>query len=138
MASELVPPRDQATEAPCAATEGDEWRHENPTALLQQLGDEYTRAAFEAVLDRPRSGRAVAAATDMSRPTAFRRLNALVELGLLETDRRIDGEDGHHHKRYRAVIDGFSVRIEDGDIDIVIESDTSAEPARIERRPECD
>ena len=94
--------------------------------LLDVLGDEYTRAALEAVLDRPRSGREVAAATDMSRPTAFRRLNTLVDLGLLETDQRIDPEAGHHHKEYRPVIDSFAVTIIDGEIGVVIEADHPA------------
>lgn len=104
----------------------DEWHHDDPQTLLDALGDEYTRAALEAVLDRPRSGGEVAAATDMSRPTAFRRLNTLVDLGLLETDQRIDVEEGHHHKVYRPVIDSFAVRIDDGEIGVVIESDHPA------------
>lgn len=137
MSSELVRPRvhrGPAEGTPNAANPGGEWRHENPVALLQQLGDEYTRAAFEAVLDRPRSGRAVAAVTKMSRPTAFRRLNALEELGVLVTEQRIDADDGHHHKQYRAVVDGFTVTIDDGDIEVVLESDPSAGPTPIRRR----
>lgn len=97
-------------------------------ALLEALGDEYTRAALEAVLERPRSGREVAAATDMSRPTAFRRLNVLVDLGLLGTVHRIDADDGHHHKAYRAVVDSVSVTIDDGGIEAVVESDRPVEP----------
>lgn len=59
----------------------------------------------------------------MSRPTAFRRLNTLVDLGLLETDQRIDAEEGHHYKEYRPVSDSFVVTIDDGGIEVVIESD---------------
>ena len=126
MSSEPVRPRvgpHSPAGTPTVPNRDDEWQHDDPTTLLDALGDEYTRAAFEAVLDRPRSGRDVAAATDMSRPTAFRRLNTLVELGLLETDQRIDAEEGHHHKEYRPVIDSFVVTIDDGGIDAVIESD---------------
>jgi len=103
-----------------------EWRHTDPTTLLDTLGDEYARAALEAVLDRPRSGREVAAATDMSRSTAFRRLNTLVELGLLETDQRIDVDEGHHHKEYRPVLDSFAVTIDDGKIEVILETDHPA------------
>lgn len=113
---------------PTVANSDDKWHHEDPTTLLEALGDEYTKAAFEAVLDRARSGREVAAATDMSPPTAFRRLNVLVDLGLLETELRIDADGGHHHKVYYAVVNSFSVTIEEGEIDVVVESDPPVGP----------
>jgi hypothetical protein len=117
---------------PTVANRDDEWRHDDPTTLLEQLGDEYTRAAFESVLERPRSGREVAAATAMSKPTAFRRLNNLVELGLLETEHRIDADAGHHHKVYRPVVSSFSVTIDDGKVAVVLESNRPSGP-RIEQ-----
>ena len=109
--------------SPAASNRNDTWNHGDPTSLLDTLGDEYARAAFEAVLDHPKSGREVAAATDMSRPTAFRRLNALVDLGLLETEQRIEADNGHHHKVYRPVVNSFAVTIDDGGIEIEVESD---------------
>lgn len=135
MSSEPVRPRvgpNSPAGTPPVANRDDEWQHDDPTTLLDALGDEYTQAALEAVLDRPRSGRDVAAATDMSRPTAFRRLNTLVDLGLVETDQRIDAEAGHHHKEYRPVIDSFVVTIDDSGIDVVIETDHPA-GSRLER-----
>ncbi len=116
---------DTQTDTPAGRARDGNWRHENPTAVLEQLGDKYTRAAFEAVVDRPRSGDEVAAVTDMSRPTAFRRLNELAELDLLEIEQCIDTDGGHHHKQYRAVVDSFTVTIDDGDIELVVESDRS-------------
>ena len=108
--------------SPKARDRDDELNHDDPTSLLDALGDEYTRAALEAILDQPKSGRKVAAATDMSRPTAFRRLNALVDLGLLETEYRIEPDDGHHHKVYRCVVDSFSVTIDDGEVRVAVVS----------------
>jgi hypothetical protein len=70
--------------ATATTTPDGEWTHDEPISLLDALGDRYTRAAFETVLDGPKSGRAVAVATGMSRATAFRRLNALADLGLLD------------------------------------------------------
>ncbi|QGN07778.1 ArsR family transcriptional regulator [Halorhabdus sp. CBA1104] len=131
MSSEPVRPRvgpDAPKAAPHAKNRDDEWHHDDPTALLDALGDEYTRAAFQAVLDRPRSGREVAAATAMSRPTAFRRLNTLLEVGLLETERRIDAADGHHHKVYRPVVESISVTIDDEAVAVVLESALPASP----------
>ncbi|WP_135661870.1 winged helix-turn-helix domain-containing protein [Halorhabdus rudnickae] len=131
MSSEPVRPRvgpDPPAATPTVAHGDDKWHHEDPTTLLEALGDEYTRAAFKAVLDRARSGREVAAVTDMSPPTAFRRLNVLVDLGLLETELRIDADGGHHHKVYRAVVGSFSVSIEEGEVDVVIEPDLPVGP----------
>lgn len=107
-----------------------EWSHDDPTELLEHLGDEYTQAAFEAVLERPRSGREVANETEMSRSTAFRRLNTLVELDLVETERRVDTSDGHHHKQYRAVVESFSVTFGEHGFDVVLESDGTVESRR--------
>jgi len=78
--------------------------------LLELLGDEYTRAALEAVAQTPRSGREVSACTSMSRPTAFRRLNELETAGLVTTEQHID-ESGHHHKRYRSVLEEISFEL---------------------------
>ncbi len=115
-----------------ASGQSSEWSHDDPACLLDSLGDEYTQAAFEAVLERPRSGREVATATGMSRSTAFRRLNTLVELDLVETERRVDASGGHHHKRYRAVVESFSVTVSEHGFDVVVES---AEPAKSRRSP---
>lgn len=72
--------------------------------LLELVGDEYTRRVLEAVAEQPRSGREVMEAADVSKATAYRRLNDLKDAGVLETEMVID-PDGHHHERYHAVID---------------------------------
>jgi len=46
----------------------------------------------------------------MSRPTAFRRLNELERAGLVTTEQHIDNS-GHHHKRYRAVVEEVSFEL---------------------------
>lgn len=104
--------------------------HDDPAELLEHLGDEYTQAAFEAILEHPRSGREVANETGMSQSTAFRRLNTLVELHLVETERRVDASDGHHHKRYRAVVESFSVTFGEHGFDVVVEYAGEAESRR--------
>ena len=113
------------TETDAANVEGGEGATDASEALLDLLGDEYTRAVLEAVRERPRSGAAVAEATDVSKATAFRRLNDLVEFGIVETQQCLDTDDGHHHKQYRAVIDTFSVTFEKNGIEITIETDRS-------------
>jgi DNA-binding transcriptional ArsR family regulator len=88
---------------------------DDPTTdeLLDLFGDEYTRQVFEAVAERPRSGRAVAEAANVSRPTAYRRLNELREAGLVRAEMTIS-EDGHHRERFEAVAESLSVSL-DGD-----------------------
>ena len=80
--------------------------------LLELLGDEYTRSVLRVVADQPRSGTEVADRTSMSKPTAFRRLNRLSEVGLVTVQRRIDTEQGHHHKVYEANHEHLDVELD--------------------------
>ena len=87
--------------------------------LLDLFGDEYTRRVYEVVAEQPRSGRDVAEAADVSRPTAYRRLNDLREAGLIHTEMTIC-EDGHHRERFEAVSTSLSVSLDDGGIDAMV------------------
>lgn len=78
--------------------------------LLDLLGDEYTRAVLEAVAETGRSGREVAEVTDVSRPTAFRRLNRLEAAGLVRTEMVVE-TDGHHYKEYQSVLERASFEL---------------------------
>ncbi|GAB3687264.1 hypothetical protein GCM10028857_20170 [Salinarchaeum chitinilyticum] len=91
-----------------------------PDDLLDVLGDEYTRLALSAIRDGPMSGAEVAEATSMSKPTAFRRLNELVEIGFASTRHRIDPDAGHHHKEYCLVVDSISVSFGEEDLDVTV------------------
>jgi len=101
---------------PTPQTDDDE-----PTAaeLLELLGDEYTRSVFEAVAEKPRSGRAVAEAADVSRPTAYRRLNELRKAGLVRTEMVIS-ETGHHREQFEAIAESLSVSFDDGCLDAMV------------------
>jgi DNA-binding transcriptional ArsR family regulator len=98
--------------------------------LLELLGDEYTQEVLDAVIDQPRSGRAVAEATTVSKPTAFRRLNRLEEAGLVRSKLCIDG-DGHHHDEYRAVVTDVSVELcsEGLSVEVSVEQPATDVPA---------
>lgn len=84
--------------------------------LLDLFGDEYTRRVFEVVSERPRCGRAVAEAADVSRATAYRRLNELREAGLVTSEHLI-ATDGHHREQFSATARHLSVSLDDGDIE---------------------
>lgn len=98
--------------------------------LLDLLGDEYTRRVLEVVAEQPRCGRAVAEAADVSRPTAYRRLNDLEAAGLVRTE-LVVSESGHHRQRYEAVAESVAVSLEPERIEATV---TVAEPSRRDHR----
>ena len=83
------------------------------TELFDLFGDEYTRRVYQAVTAEPRGGRAVAEAADVSRATAYRRLNELRDAGLVRTEMMIC-DDGHHKERFEAVNTSLSISLADG------------------------
>jgi len=83
------------------------------TELFELFGDEYTRRVYETITEQPRSGRAVAEAADVSRATAYRRLNDLRDAGLVRTEMMICDE-GHHKERFKSVATSISVSLDDG------------------------
>jgi DNA-binding transcriptional ArsR family regulator len=87
--------------------------------LLDLLGDEYTRRVYEAVAEQPRSGRSVAEAADVSRPTAYRRLNELRDAGLVRAEMAIS-EDGHHREQFEAAAESLSVSLTAGGIEAAV------------------
>ncbi|WP_136688551.1 ArsR/SmtB family transcription factor [Halorhabdus amylolytica] len=78
--------------------------------LLALLGDEYARKLLTLLVERPRTGRELAAATEMSRPTIYRRLERLDENGLIRTEMQFD-PDGHHRKRFHTIVSGFDFEV---------------------------
>jgi response regulator of citrate/malate metabolism len=81
--------------------------------LFELFGDEYTRRVYETITEQPRSGRAVAEAADVSRATAYRRLNDLRDAGLVRTEMMIC-DDGHHKERFEPVPTSISISLDDG------------------------
>jgi len=81
--------------------------------LFELFGDEYTRRVYETITERPRSGRAVAEAADVSRATAYRRLNDLRDAGFVRTEKMIC-DDGHHKERFEPVQTSISISLDDG------------------------
>jgi predicted transcriptional regulator len=55
----------------------------------------------------------VAQAADVSRATAYRRLNDLRDAGLVRTEMMIC-DDGHHKERFEPVPTSISVSLDDG------------------------
>ena len=83
---------------------------QTPTAddLLDLLGDEHTRRTLNAISSEPKDAQTVAETINVSRATAYRRLNDLLNAGLVTTDIAVC-EDGNHYKQYQSVVDELSV-----------------------------
>jgi predicted transcriptional regulator len=90
--------------------------------LFDLFGDEYTRRIYEVVAEQPRGGREVAEVADVSRPTAYRRLNDLRDAGFVRTDMTIC-EDGHHRERFEAIATSLSISLDEDSMDDVIQID---------------
>ncbi len=103
-----------------SASEQSHQRTVEADELLELLGDEYTYCVFEAIVEKPRTGRELVEATDASKPTVYRRLQDLEEAGLVDSTMNI-ASDGNHCKQFHAVVsslevgfdaDGFTARLE--------------------------
>lgn len=91
--------------------------------VLDALGDEEARRLLASVSERPRSAKDLAAEHDLSLPTVYRRLDLLMDNGLVSSQMFVT-EDGAHYKVYeasfrRAVVDladgEYGVRLGGGD-----------------------
>jgi DNA-binding transcriptional ArsR family regulator len=89
------------------------------------LGDEYTQRVLTALGDQVRTCQEIISATDVSKPTVYRRLGRLEEAGLVETTQRVD-PDGHHCKQYHAVVEEIDVEFGRDGLRIAIETDPAA------------
>lgn len=102
-------------------------------SLLELLGDEYTQRVLAAVTEQPRSGSGVVEATDVSKATAYRRLDDLEAAGLVDSEMVFD-PDGYHHEQYYSVVDTIDVSFGDDGVDVAIETSTSDSVEVLERR----
>ena len=103
--------------------------------LLDVLGNEHARAVLVAAADRPCSVDELTELTDASRPTVYRQVEALQELGLL-CERR-SYADGTHYRTYEAELatvaveltpDGFDAVEDDSDEGVDHDSPTTRSP----------
>lgn len=91
--------------------------------VLELLGDEYTRKVLQAVTERPRTGREIIDAANVSKATAYRRLDKLQEMGLVESETKID-PDGHHRKQFRAVIERLNLDFQETEFTATMQTDS--------------
>lgn len=120
-------------ESPVAVAADPSEESQEPTAspdeLLALLGDEYTYRVFGAVVERARTGREIIETADVSKATVYRRLDRLEEAGLVETSMHVD-TDGHHCKRFHAVVESIRIGFTDDGFTASIETDRPARSTR--------
>lgn len=92
--------------------------------LLELLGDEYTHRVLEAVVEKPRTGREIIDAADVSKATVYRRLEKLEEANLVDSRMNLD-EDGHHCKQFQATVESIRVGFDDDGFTVNIEPDVT-------------
>lgn len=98
-----------------------EWE---PESVLDVFGSEYARQILALASVEPMSAEELAEHCDVSLPTIYRRVNALLEYDLLQEETEIDA-DGAHYKVFETNLKRICFEVEDGGfaIDIELEQD---------------
>lgn len=90
--------------------------------VVSLLDDECTRCILTATSTEPMSATELADRCDVSLPTVTRRVDRLLEAGLVEEATRLR-PDGHHDDVYTATLDRAEVRLADGAFEFTLERD---------------
>ncbi len=84
--------------------------------LLGLLSDEYACRILCALDDEPQSADDLVAQCEMSRPTAYRRLEQLTDAGIVDAQPASSAE-GRHKREFRRTLAGLSIRIREDGVD---------------------
>jgi predicted ArsR family transcriptional regulator len=85
--------------------------------ILASLGDEYSIEILRAT-HTPRSARELSELLDVPIATCYRRIEALVEAGLLAEEGRELSDRGRRSSVYRRTVDGIALTFEEGSVDL--------------------
>lgn len=91
-----------------------EWVAEN---IFELFGDRLARDILLHLYRQPMSADELAHRFDVSKPTIYRRLNALTEYGLVAEQQEID-DSGHHYKVFETVLKNLSVELSEENYEI--------------------
>lgn len=92
----------------------------DPEEVFTLLGDDYAQTILKAASVEPMSARELSEVCDSARSTVYRRVDDLVEAGMLVEHTRIQ-PDGSHHHVYETRLDELTLRIADGEFEIELE-----------------
>jgi predicted transcriptional regulator len=88
-------------------------------SLLDALNDSDARTILEATVERPQSARKISETCDLSLSTAYRKVDALTEAGLLEEHTEVK-TTGNNVSRYSLRLDSVRISIRDGTFDLQV------------------
>lgn len=91
-----------------------EW---DPSGIFDVFGDTLARRILVFASDRPVSADDLATELDVSRPTVYRRVNALIAYDLLRERQEID-VNGNHFQSYETTLQRVTFEIENGGYNI--------------------
>ncbi|MFC7157897.1 ArsR/SmtB family transcription factor [Halomarina halobia] len=94
--------------------------------LLDHLGDDVSRAVLAACANDTRSVGELAELCDVSEATIYRRLNHLIDSGLLEERPRIGGNAVSGGKEYRTAIQHVEIVLDEEGITVQIDDATES------------
>ena len=92
------------------STQASDTKSIDATAQLDVLGDECARTILIATSDEPRTAKELTERTDSSSATVYRRINNLLESGLIAECVRFE-ENGSHTTAYESTVDSLYVEI---------------------------
>lgn len=90
-----------------------------PTDRLDVLADECARTILVATSEGPRTAKELTDRTDSSSATVYRRINDLVDSGLVAECIRFE-DDGTHTTAYESVVDELCVEIGASGVDVSV------------------
>lgn len=93
--------------------------------LITTLGEKHVIPILEATMEEAVSARTIIEDHDVPRTTFYRRIDRLLELGLVEEHGEV-ALDGSHHTTYRCNIEEIRIRVVDGELETEIERRISA------------
>lgn len=93
----------------------------DPDDVFELLGDRYVRTILRAASRDDMSAKELSEACDSAKSTVYRRIDDLVEIGLLVEKTELEA-DGSHHSVYETRLDEMTVRIANGKFDMELEA----------------
>lgn len=91
-----------------------------PSDVFDVFGDSLARRILVLASERPVSADDLAEQLDVSRPTIYRRVNALIDYDLLTEQQRLDA-DGNHYQTVETTLKQIAFEIEDGGYNVSLQ-----------------
>ena len=90
--------------------------------IVSMLGERYVLDILDAVSAAPKSAKEIAHDAEVPTTTLYRRLDGLVDTGLLEESIRLDGGGDHYHV-YRATLEHLKLSRSEAGLDLDVSID---------------